>query len=123
MSDILSVGDRVRIGGGYDTPPRWLHNRDSYEGVVLGFIPKEKNSESSYCVVKLEESISFEHIIGNIIVMSLRYADAIWDSKETVHIVLCRHQPQDPSFWKNERDCIWAESHAYYERLTRPSRT
>lgn len=87
MSDTLNVGDCVRIGGGYDIPPRWLHNRDSYEGVVLGVIPNEKD-ESSYCVVKLEESINFEYRTGNIAVMSLRYVGVTSGSNGTVHIVL-----------------------------------
>jgi hypothetical protein len=105
----LHVGDRVRLSGGYDMEPNWLHGQSSYLGILTGFIPGQ--SDTPAAVVKLDESITVIELTGNILVLELRYVGAEWRTRATVHVELCDFIPE-PKSWKYRRQGKWVESHA-----------
>jgi len=114
MFEKLKIGDRIQIGGGYDMEPKWLNEKENYTGVVKAFIPGQ--SESLAAVVELDEDIKFDDIVGNMIVLELRYVGAKWKKSEIVHVELCDFIPEEKS-WKDRRQGKWVESHALYKKI------
>ena len=113
--DSLAIGDRVRLGGGYEPDPAWLSGRTSVLGTVSQFIPGQNGSRA--VVVQLDEPISGESLSGSTVVLQLRYVDAKWEPTETVHVELCDFTPE-PKVWKNRRQGEWIESHATYRLVS-----
>jgi len=114
MCEKLKIGDRIQIGGGYDMKPKWLKEKENYTGVVKAFIPGQ--NESLAAVVELDEDIIFDDIVGNIIVLELRYSGAKWKKSEIVHVELCDFIPEEKS-WKDRMQGKWVESHASYKKI------
>ena len=115
VSDTLQVGDRVRVGGGYDAGSTWLPAGQWRAGTLVEFIPGRNDTPNA--VIKLDAPIAAEGVTGDILVLKLRYVGANWDSTETVHVELCDFRPE-PKKWEDRRQGKWVESHATYERLT-----
>jgi len=106
----LRVGDRVRLGGGYDMEPKWLNGKSAYFGQCVGFIPGQNGQSAA--VVQLETAITFDGVTGSFVVLRLRYVGARWAKGEVVHVELFSSLPtslQDPS-----TRGLWVESHASY---------
>lgn len=114
MLEKLNIGDRVQIGGGYDMHPQWLGGRQHYSGTLRKYIPGQ--NESPAAVIELDESVSFEEVTGNILILELRYAGATWKEKETVHVELCDFVPENKT-WHDRKRGKWVESHATYKKL------
>lgn len=110
----LSIGDQVRLSGGYDMEPAWLCGRSAYTGTVLKFIPGQNETEA--LVVELDSPVFFKGITGNTLVLELRYVDARWEKRNIVHVELCDFDPE-PKTWKDRKQGKWIESHAMCERL------
>lgn len=114
MSAQLSVGDRVRLSGGYDFEPRWLSGKLSYTGVVIAFIPGQ--NELPAAVLQLDAPITFGGTEGSIVVLELRYVGVAWNETEIVHIELCDFMPENNAS-ASRRHGKWVESHATYRRI------
>lgn len=114
MAAALSIGDRIRIAGGYEYEPRWLNGKPGYLGTVERFIPGQNATPAA--VVKLDAPITVEGTTGDILVLELRYVGANWEAKETVHVELCDFSPE-PKAWSQRQQGKWVESHASYERM------
>lgn len=114
MSDRLSVGDRIRLYGGYDMEPKWLGGEKGYFGRIICFIPGQ--NEAPAAVVKLEKPVAFDELTGDVVVLELRYVGAEWKDQATVHIELCDFTPE-PRRWQERRKGKWIESHATCERV------
>ena len=109
MSGSLSIGDRVRLSGGYDMEPNWLQGNEHYLGTVVAFIPGQ-NVESA-AVVRLDSPILVDGISGSVVVLELRYVSAHWLGENIVHVELCDFEPE-PKVWQLRRQGKWIESHA-----------
>lgn len=100
---MLKKGDRVRIFG--------------RSGMILDFIQPSADDDSLGAVVQTDEAVSFEGVIGNIVIMQLRYAAAVWgadhDVMRTVGADLC---PNLDAWFKNS-GCVQLGSHLIYEVL------
>jgi len=114
LSGQLTVGDRIRIGGGYDMEPRWLNGKKHYTGTVKAFIPGQNDLPAA--VIELDEAAVSENIAGRYLVLELRYAGSEWSESETVHVELCDFEP-DTRAWRDRRQGRWVESHASYRKL------
>ncbi|HYQ70361.1 MAG TPA: hypothetical protein VET88_00380 [Gammaproteobacteria bacterium] len=114
MSAILAVGDRIRIGGGYDMAPRWLNGRKDYTGTVRAFIPGQNDLPAA--VVALDDVAVFDETTGSVLVLELRYAAAEWTEQGTVHVELCDFVPEHKA-WQDRKQGKWVESHAGYTKL------
>ena len=114
MNETLSVGDRVRLSGGYDMEPRWLKGQFEYTGRVARFIPGQ--NESPAVVIELESPISVDGVIGNVLILELRYSGAQWEKINVVHVELCDFDPEARA-WQHRRQGKWIESHASCERI------
>ena len=110
----LQVGDRILLSGGYDPEPQWLAGLSSIEGLVLQFIPGQNDAVAA--VIKIENRLNFAGVTGDILVLELRYHQAIWASSEIVHIELCDFVPEAMP-WQHRRKGMWVESHASYRKL------
>jgi hypothetical protein len=110
----LSLGDCVRLFGGYEPEPRWLQGNKSYLGTISAFIPGQNQEPAT--VVQLEKPISFDDATGTILVLELRYVGKKWEESGTVHIELCDFVPEAKS-WQQRRQGKWIESHANYQRI------
>lgn len=110
----LAVGDRIRVGGGYDAGSTWLPQGASRDGTLVQFIPGQ--NEAPAAVVQLDLPITAEGVTGDTLVLELRYVGATWGRTETVHVELCDFTPE-PKRWQERRQGKWVESHATYERL------
>ena len=115
MTNMLAVGDRVQLSGGYDFEPRWLGGSAGYFGVVSSFIPGQNDNQAA--VVRLDNAITVQGITGEIVVLELRYVGAKWQDTETVHVELCDFTPEAKS-WQRRRQGKWVESHATYKRVS-----
>ena len=114
MAGKLRVGDRVRVGGGYDMAPRWLNGRQYYPGTVTAVIPGQNDTPA--IVVVLDEDVVLENYSGKYLVLELRYAGAKWRETGTVHVELCDFEPEAKS-WQDREQGRWVESHATYSKL------
>lgn len=114
MASALAIGDRVRLGGGYDFELRWLAGRPGHSGVVLAFIPGQ--NEPPAAVVRLDAPLTVAETTGEVVVLELRYVGADWKETETVHVELCDFMPE-PVASKVRRHGKWVESHATYIRV------
>ena len=114
VAGILSVGDRIRLSGGYDFEPKWLQGKSELFGMAVKFIPGQ--NENPAAVIELDEPISVDGIEGRTVVLELRFLGATWGTTETVHIELCDFVPEDKA-WQQRRQGKWVESHATYARI------
>ena len=114
MSEELSVGDRIRLSGGYEIEPAWLQGRQHHTATITGFIPGQNHTPA--VVAHLDALISVDQIVGEVVVLELRYKGARWDKGNTVHIELCDFEPESKP-WKDRRQGMWIESHATCEKL------
>jgi hypothetical protein len=114
MEKELEVGNRVKLSGGYDYEPRWLSGAQFYLGSVTAFIPGQ-NQESA-AVVALDAPIDIEGVVGNTVVLELRYVGQEWAESGTVHVELCDFEPE-PKRWQERQQGKWVESNATYERV------
>ena len=114
MADTLHVGDRVRVGGGYDAGLTWLPAGEWRHGTLVEFIPGQ--NEKPAAVIKLDAPITAEGVTGEMLVLELRSVGAKWGPTETVHVELCDFSPEAKK-WQDRRQGKWVESHATYERL------
>ncbi len=103
----LKIGNRVKLWGGYSTSPEWLSGKNAYYGEVVDFIPGYYKNEDA--VVRLDEEISFSGIKGKILILTLRYKNAIWSKAEIVHLHLFDSIPQGDK-WRLNKDG-WDKSH------------
>jgi len=118
----VDVGDRVRVGGGYDQRPEWLTaSPDGYEGTVVAFIPGHNDPPAA--VIALDEelvlpsgagAVSGSAVRGRYLVLELGHVGTDWTTPTPrVHVELCDAQPEDlPS--AERRHGAWVESHATY---------
>lgn len=115
----LKLGDRVKLWGGYSTKPEWLKGREAYYGEVVGFISGPYGNKDA--IVELEEEIRYSDIKGKVLVLTLRYKDAVWGKGEIVHLHLLDSIPQGDK-WCVDKDG-WEknhiESHASYRIVGR----
>jgi len=114
-SDSLKVGDAVQLSGGYDFEPEWLAGTEHVDGSVIGFIPGQ--NETQAVVVRIERTLTYEGVSGDILVLELRYVGAVWGITGVVHIELCDFIPETKP-WNDRRQGKWAESHATYKLKT-----
>jgi hypothetical protein len=121
---VLVIGDRVRVGGGYDQQPEWLAtNPDGYLGQVVGFIPGQ--NERPATVVELDEELAVKltdslgenprEVRGSFLVLELGHVGTDWaTTAPRIHVELCDFRP-DVRAYDDRRKGVWAESHATYE--------
>lgn len=114
MFDVLKIGDRIRLTDGYEMNPKWLSGQDCYSGTIATFIPGQ--NQNLAVVRKLEQTITFDNIIGDILILELRYVGATWTNTGTVHVELCNFMPE-PVAWKYRKQGKWVESHATYTKM------
>jgi hypothetical protein len=114
MSEKLTVGDRLRLSGGYDWAPQWLRGQQHRIAAVTRFIPGQNDNPA--IVAHLDAPVSIDEITGRVVVLELRHQGASWDRTNTVHIELCDFEPEEKT-WKDRRQGKWIESHATYEKL------
>jgi hypothetical protein len=67
-------------------------------------------------VVRLDEEVTVGEVAGSIVVLELRYADAMWTPEGIAHVELCDFEPE-PTASGDRRRGRWVESHASYRRL------
>jgi hypothetical protein len=114
MNEDLTVGDRLRLSGGYDRDPQWLQGQQHRMATITRFIPGQNDAPAM--VAHLDAPIAIDQITGQVVVLELRYKGASWDRTNTVHIELCDFEPEENT-WKDRRRGKWIESHATYEKL------
>jgi hypothetical protein len=108
----LSVGDRVRLFGGYNQEPEWLGGRAEVFGVVERFIPGENQEPAA--VVRLDEELTVGEARGGWVVLELGWVGTDWTTSESrIHIELCDFDPE-PQRKQERRQGAWVESHATY---------
>ena len=96
----IVVGDRVRISGGYDVEPVWLHGELFYTGTICSFIPGQNSTPA--LVVELDHPIKVDAVTGRTVVLELRYEDAVWTEENVVHVELCDFVPEAKP-WQHRR--------------------
>ncbi|HEX8169273.1 MAG TPA: hypothetical protein VF824_01895 [Thermoanaerobaculia bacterium] len=119
----LQVGDRIRISGGYDSPPLWLGGREYVDGSVVQFRTTDPAAKSVSAVVKLDSPITTRGFASDVVMMHLRFVNARWGQHETVHLELVSSPPAAGQEFNGEtgydaRDG-WIESHAGYRVIAR----
>lgn len=100
MSEELTVGDRLRLSGGYDWGPQWLQGQQHRMVTITRFIPGQNDAPA--VVAHLDAPISIDQITGQVVVLELRYKGARWDRANTVHIELCDFEPEAKP-WKDRQ--------------------
>ncbi len=105
----LQKGDRVFVFGGYFMTPAWLDGKEGYAGTVERFIPGQ--NEIPAAVIRTDEKVIAEGISGDVLVLSLRYADVLWQFGAIVHVELCDFEP-DSTRWQDRRQGKWVEGAA-----------
>jgi len=111
----LTVGDRVRVYGGYDMDPEWLAGGSGYTGSVAAFIPSQNDGVAA--VVRFDEVIELREGSGSFAVLELGHTGATWsEDRPRLHVELCDFEPP-PVRWQDRRRGAWVESHATYEIL------
>jgi hypothetical protein len=111
---LLLVGERVILSGGYDFEPKWLHENSEYYGTLMEYIPGQNDAPAA--VVHLDDEISVDGVTGSLLVLELRYRGAQWGSNNIVHIELCDFEPESIR-WQDRRQGLWIESHATCRKL------
>ncbi len=112
----MKPGDRVFLSGGYDMEPEWLCGRRGHRGVIERLLPGR--NENSAVLVRLDEPIQVQGVLGQYIVMKLRYVGATWDADQaTASVELCGMVP-DANARKERRQGKLVESHATIETET-----
>ena len=109
LGELLKVGDRVFVYGGYYMIPEWLNGNDGYWGSIEHFIPRADNTPVA--LVRLEKTITSGEVSGNRVVLSLRHTGATWRSGVNVHVLLYEVEPSLES-WPREHEGKWIESAA-----------
>jgi hypothetical protein len=113
---VLSVGDRVKIDGGYDIDPSWLQGGGGYEGIIEDFLTRH-DGRGMDALVRLAAPVTLKGVTGSLVLLSLRYESAKWEGRPTVHVVLCSELPREPDFLKDATRFAWVESHASLRKL------
>jgi hypothetical protein len=115
---VLTVGDRVRVSGGYDYQPDWLAGGTGYTGTVVAFIPGQNEREAA--VVRFDEKLVLADAEGQYAVLELGHVGSSWATAQPrIHIELCDFEPAARR-WQDRRQGAWVESHATYEVLPGP---
>lgn len=110
----LEVNDRIWLSGGYDPELKWLGQSQGYYGTVESFMPGQDREPA--VIIKLDNKITVENTIGDILIMDLRWEGAKWGEQGVVHLELCDFVPEHKS-WKDRRQGKWIESHASYKKI------
>ena len=108
----LTIGDRVRLSGGYDPEPSWLKGQSAYTGTVLSFIPGQNAAPAA--VVQLDHMLEVDTTSGAIAILELRYANKEWTDENVVQVELCDFIPAAKP-WPSRRR--WVESNATCSRV------
>ena len=113
---MLKIGDRIWFSGGYDMEPQWLEGKDGYSGIVFGF---KEFDHGRFVIAKLDQKIKSSKLESDIILMQLRYKNAVWNDTEHVHIFLCGEIPSVEFLSKEwfSQNAVWMESHANYKKI------
>ena len=122
----LTVGDRVRVFGGYDMQPEWLAvSITGYEGRVRAFIPGQNDRLAA--LVELDSELVLEQgagavrgqtVRGRFLVLELGHTGTDWATSEPrIHVELCEDAPP-PVRWQERARGSWVESHATYRIIT-----
>jgi hypothetical protein len=123
----LQVGDRVWVGGGYDSDPAWMAGAGDdlgYRGTVLEFIPGQNLQPAA--VIKLDDKIILpegagaarrQELRGTFLALELGHEGTDWATpRPRIHVELCDFRP-DSRQWQERRKGVWVESHATYDYL------
>lgn len=105
----IDVGNRITLTGGYDMDPLWLQGRRHHLATVLRFMPGR--NETPALVARLDTPLTVEGYTGDIVILELRYQDALWHHNAVAHIELCNFMPEDLP-WQQRGKGRWIESHA-----------
>jgi len=108
---MISVGNRIRLSGGYEPDAPWLAGKTAIMGTLEGFIPGQNDQTAA--VVRLDHEIQVEGTRGSHVVLELRYVGATWKEKEVVHVELCNFVPEAKR-WQDRPQGKWIESHATF---------
>jgi len=73
---MLNVGDRIWLSGGYDIEPTWLKVVVGYPATILGFFEYDFDK---FTIAQLDQKIKSNRLESNIILMELRYQNAVWE--------------------------------------------
>jgi hypothetical protein len=68
-------------------------------------------------VVKLDVPVTVDNVAAEFAILRLRFVDARWRNRETVHFELCDFEPESKPVGER-RAGRWLESHATFEMLT-----
>lgn len=123
----LQVGDRIRVGGGYDKDAEWMAasgGDDWYYGTVIEFIPGQNVQPAP--VVELDEEIVLplgagavqgSEVRGRYLVLELGHKGTDWSTpRPRTHVEVCDFRPE-PKRWQDRRQGAWVESHATWDFL------
>lgn len=113
----LKIGDKIELYGGYDWDPLYLRDplSSTRSGTVIQFI--EGQNKNPAAIIKLDQKISGEIIMGDIVVLELRYEEQTWDTPSPVHVELCDFMPEDKS-WIERKQGEWVEGAASLRIMT-----
>jgi hypothetical protein len=113
----LQVGDRVWVGGGYDSDPTWMAAAGDdlgYRGTVLEFIPGQNLQPAA--VIKLDDKIILpegagaarrQELRGTFLVLELGHEGTDWATRRPrIHVELCDFRP-DSRQWQERRKGVW----------------
>lgn len=125
----LSVGDRVRVFGGYDMDPAWLAaDAGGYEGRVLRFVRRPGDGRPPAAVVALDRELvlpegagaTTDPVRGGFLVLLLGHVGTDWATPAPrIHVTLCQSPPdQLPWTATEEGSAWWVESHATYSIIS-----
>lgn len=115
---VLTVGDRVRVFGGYDQHPTWLADGSGYVGTIVAFIPGQ--NENAAAVVRFDQAIVLPDARGEYAVLELGHMGTTWATpKPRIHVELCDFEPEARR-WQDRRQGVWVESHATYDVVSTP---
>jgi hypothetical protein len=123
----LQVGDRIWVGGGYDTNPDWMAARrdgGGYPGTVIEFIPGQNDKPAP--VVELDEelvlpngagAVEGREVRGRFLVLELGHVGTDWAThRPRTHVELCDFRPE-PKRWQERQQGVWVESHATWDYI------
>ena len=123
---LLTIGDRVLVGGGYDMDPAWLAvSASGYLGTVVAFIPGQ--NDQSAAVIALDEelvlpngagAVQDKEVRGRYLVLELGHGGTSWATpRPRIHVELCGELPSARR-WQDRPRGAWVESHATYRVTT-----
>ncbi len=114
----LSVGDRIRLFGGYDYEPEWLHDRPEHFAKVLSFFDNGIEGRDSHsrlsASIEFEQPIEYKGLTGRFGFMMGRWEGQTWDPTGVVHLHLSAQVVGSASDVAAV-EYVWLESHASYE--------